>query len=402
MGMTQGRTLLSVLVGLVALLVGGGPAAAATPTTIRVSVNTASAQANKSSGTQLVAAGGRIVVFASAATNLVPNDSNGAADVFLRNTALGTTVRVSVSGTEGQARSPSFPVAVSEDGRFVLFNSRASNLAPGDTNGGQDAFLRDRGRGTTIRMKRSDGSQFPYGAEGMDVSDDGRYVTLVTARRGQLFVRLRDRTRQTAVLLEKDTSRCCAVIAGAQLSSTPLIASSGPFRIRVFDATGAIRSSIDMPSCDSFIDAARISGNGRYVAFVCNSINDGADAYVYDRTTLAATPLADTATTDTPRVCGLSNDGHYVAVISADALIPADANGQPDVYMVNRITHSMDRVSLRVDGSEIPLGAVCQNPATGSSLSSDGGAIGFTSSDPTVILSDTNGVNDVFLRSPLT
>ena len=219
------------------------PASAATPTTVRVSVGAASAQANKASGAQLVAAGGRIVVFQSGAANLIPRDTNGVADVFLRNTAAGTTVRVSVSGTERQANAKSEPVAVSDDGRFVLFNSYATNIGPGDTNHTSDVFLRDRQRGSTIRMKRSDGLQFSRGADGMDVSDDGRYVTLVTSRNFDLYLRLRDRVRHTSLLLAKDNYRH-GPFAGAQLSSAPLIASSAPSGIVVFDATGHVRSSV--------------------------------------------------------------------------------------------------------------------------------------------------------------
>src|SRR5207244_1338287 len=87
------------------------------------------------------------VAFSSDATNLVGRDTNGAADVFVHDRVIGTTKRVSVSSTGAQANDDSvsgFAPAISADGRFVAFSSDATNLVPGDTNGQTDVFVRDR------------------------------------------------------------------------------------------------------------------------------------------------------------------------------------------------------------------------------------------------------------------
>jgi hypothetical protein len=95
---------------------------------------------------------GRYVVYYCEANNLVPGDLNGAPDVLLRDRVNGTTELVSISttGVQGNARSE-YPF-ITDDGRFVVFDSLASTLVPGDTNGVHDVFVRDRVNGTTERV----------------------------------------------------------------------------------------------------------------------------------------------------------------------------------------------------------------------------------------------------------
>jgi Tol biopolymer transport system component len=84
------------------------------------------------------------VVFSSDATNLVPGDTNGHADIFVRDLKLGTTRRVSLAPNEAQADGDSYSPALSPDRRLVTFESDATNLVPGDTNGVTDVFVRAR------------------------------------------------------------------------------------------------------------------------------------------------------------------------------------------------------------------------------------------------------------------
>jgi archaellum component FlaF (FlaF/FlaG flagellin family) len=108
-----------------------------------------------------LSANGRFVVFRSAASNLVPNDTNRATDYFLRDLTKRSTTRISVSSDELQANGDSRqPVGVSQwtvsnDGRYVYFNSDASNLVPNDSNGAEDLFVRDTVLGTTRRVSVS-------------------------------------------------------------------------------------------------------------------------------------------------------------------------------------------------------------------------------------------------------
>src|SRR5262249_3071422 len=91
-----------------------------------------------------ISADGRYVVFVSAATDLVPGDTNAQTDIFVRDRSTGATQRVSVSSAGAQANSGSTSPAISADGRYVVFTSFATNLVAGDTNGLTDVFLRDR------------------------------------------------------------------------------------------------------------------------------------------------------------------------------------------------------------------------------------------------------------------
>ena len=115
----------------------------------RVSVAQDGAQANGESIYPTVSADGRFVVFHSNATNLVTGDINGKFDVFVRDRTAQTTTRVSVSSTGAEGNHPSQHGKISADGRYVAFESWATNLADSDTNGALDVFVRDLTLGTT-------------------------------------------------------------------------------------------------------------------------------------------------------------------------------------------------------------------------------------------------------------
>jgi hypothetical protein len=142
--------------------------------------------ANGPSAGPAISANGCVVAFYSDASNLIPGDTNGFRDVFVRDRCAQTTERVSVSSSGEQANRPSqaagFSVAISADGRFVAFASDASNLDESDTNNTTDIFVRDREAGTTTRVSKSAAgdsangpSQFP------SISDDGRFVVFQSA-----------------------------------------------------------------------------------------------------------------------------------------------------------------------------------------------------------------------------
>ena len=146
-------------------------------TTERLSLGLGGVQANDGSGAGGISSDGRYVVIGSAATNLVSGDTNGHSDVFLVDRQLGTTERVSLATDGGQGNGDSGGGPISADGRFVLFGSEATNLVPGDTNNADDLFLRDRLLGTTERVSiGSGGTQATGDSTGGSISDDGRYV----------------------------------------------------------------------------------------------------------------------------------------------------------------------------------------------------------------------------------
>jgi hypothetical protein len=178
-------------------------------TTERVSISSSGAQNNDpgaSSTSPDISADGRFVVFASTAVNLVPGDTNGVRDVFVRDRQTGTTERVSVAagGAQGDGPSPSngirggttFGPAISADGRFVVFDSSTTNLVSGDTNtcvnpgaysfttpgSCPDTFVHDRQAGTTERVSvDSAGAQANDASTDPAISGDGSVVAFFSA-----------------------------------------------------------------------------------------------------------------------------------------------------------------------------------------------------------------------------
>lgn len=152
------------LIGLSAVV--GGPAVAAGPV-----------QGNQASYEPSISADGRYVAYTSAATNLVAGDTNATLDVFVRDRTANTTTRVSVASSGAQGNGPSEQPSISEDGRYVAFTSFADNLVTRDTNSTYDVFVHDRLRRTTVRVSVSS-AETPGNDRSLRpaVSADGRYV----------------------------------------------------------------------------------------------------------------------------------------------------------------------------------------------------------------------------------
>ncbi len=147
-----------VLVSLlcVCLVVGLGPvvAGAAGGDTVRVGLGVAG-QGNDASFDPSVSADGRYMAFSSDATNLVVGDTNGRQDIFVQDRATGAVTRVSTATGGAQANGDSQEPQISADGRYVSFQSVATNLVAGDTNGVFDIFVHDRTTSSTTRVSVS-------------------------------------------------------------------------------------------------------------------------------------------------------------------------------------------------------------------------------------------------------
>ncbi len=150
-----------------------------TGTTQRVSIHSNGAQANDYSYRPAISADGRWITYHSRATNLVANDTNSEYDVFLFDRNTGTTQRVSIHSNGAQATGPSFAPVISADGRWITYSSEATNLVANDTNAAPDVFLFDRDTGTTQRVSvHSNGSQATGGRSSEPaISADGRWIT---------------------------------------------------------------------------------------------------------------------------------------------------------------------------------------------------------------------------------
>ncbi|MDQ1535490.1 MAG: hypothetical protein QOF28_3251 [Actinomycetota bacterium] len=301
----------------------------------RVSLDSAGGQAAGSSFSAAISADGRYVAFESFASNLVAGDTNDVPDVFVRDNVTGTTSRVSVSSAEGQGDDSSNSPAISADGRYVAFFSLASNLVAGDTNFEYDVFVRDTVAGTTSRASvnssgvEGNGSS-PYKPS---ISADGRYVAFGSF---------------ASNLVAGDTNDVLDVFVRDTVAGTTRRAS--------------VDSAEVQGNENSFHPA--ISASGRYVAFdsgatnlVPNDIN-GLNSDIFVRDTVAGTTAR--VSVDSAEVQG--NDGSYDAAISADGryvtfysgatnLVAGDTNGFSDVFVRDTIGGTTSRVT--VDSAEV-------------------------------------------------
>ena len=172
-----GRSLMAgALVASVALA--GGASAASGPDLLSVTTTGASANELSPQTTLSLSADGSKAVFVSASGSLVAGDTNGVKDVFLRNLDSGATRRVSVSSSEVQGDGASSNAMISADGRYVVFTSSATNLVAGDTNGVADVFVRDLATGATDRI--TDGNA-ASGDVPSSISADGSFVTFASS-----------------------------------------------------------------------------------------------------------------------------------------------------------------------------------------------------------------------------
>lgn len=184
---------------LIAIGAGGLLAAVSAMAAPAVADSPAGTPGNGASSQAAVSTTGRYVVFRSVATNLVSGDTNGKADIFIRDRVANTTKRVSVTSGGAQANADSSRPSVSWDGRYVVFLSAASNLVPGDTNGKVDAYRKDLATGRLVRINTSAaGAQANAAADTVRVSADGNRIVFATTasnlvagdnRPGDVFLR---------------------------------------------------------------------------------------------------------------------------------------------------------------------------------------------------------------------
>lgn len=150
--------------------------------TTRVSVGPGGLEATGTSYAPSISADGRYVAFHSSATNLVTGDTNNSWDVFVHDRQTGVTSRVSLSNTGAQATNHCAAPSISADGRYVAFHSNATNLVTGDTNGVWDIFVRDTLLGTTRRVSvNSAGIACNGNCADASISADGSVVAFTSA-----------------------------------------------------------------------------------------------------------------------------------------------------------------------------------------------------------------------------
>ena len=361
-------------------------------------------------------ADGRFLAFASVATTLLGpgNDTNGAIqDVFLFDTCIGATgctpgmtiVSVADDGTQGDGASNQ--PAISDNGRYVVFGSAATNLigVGNDTNGAADIFMRDTCAGaepscisSTIRV--SEGSAPDAPSSFPAVGGNGRYVAFMSSATNLIGA-------------GNDTNGLADIFLRDTCIGAPLTPACTPTTTRVSEATGGteVIGSSREPA---------VSADGRFVVFTSNaptlvgSDGNGADDIFLRDTCQGAgvgcTPTTERVSVDTvegdPSARSerpvISGNGRYVVFRSfATDLIVSDTNGITDIFLRDTCTGvpsgctpATTRVSVRNDGGEASAGGDSLEPV----VSRDGRFVAFRSFATDLVSGDTNLRSDIFVR----
>ncbi|MFF9774255.1 TolB family protein [Streptomyces sp. NPDC013978] len=398
-----------VLAGSCAAMLPANPAVATgdehRARTERISVTPEGTQANDFSDVGGISANGRYVAFDSSATNLVAGDSNGFSDIFVKDLRTGTIERVNVADDGTQADNESTTYSLSANGRYVAFSSYADNLAPGDTPDAQDVFVHDRLTGRTEVLVES-GTTWAQTYE-PSISANGRYVAFTSSRsdlvpgdtNGRGDVFVRDRWKKTVE------------------------------RISVAD---------DGSQTSGFSEGAAISADGTRIGFRTQFLLDGggdgdgegdgegkgdgqesarAEAsevrrpqaflfYVRDTRTGRTVQAAHTREGVSVAVRGaieLSPDGRYALYASEwPEIVPGDTNDKRDVFAKDLRTGATRRLTLAHDGSEPNDHSAGQVNQRGAALSADNRRVVFTSFADNLVPGDTNGDADAFVRDLVT
>jgi len=343
--------------------------------TERVSVSTGGVEGNAESTAPSISADGRYVAFQSNANNLVSGDGNARTDIFVRDRQSGTTERVSVDSAGVEGNSDSTKPSLSADGRYVAFVSYASNLVSGDTNGWGDIFVRDRQAGTTTRVSvDSAGAQVNGGSDTPSISGDGRYVgfqslaTNLVAGDGNgvadVFVHDRQtgatervsvdssgtegnaKSVNTALALSADGRYVAFTSDATNLVSSDSNAASDVF-VRDRQAATTKRVSVDSSGVqgNNTSNDASISADGKRVAFdsfatqlVAGDTNNAWDVFLRDLTAGTTTRMSLSVSgvqgNSDSLLSAVAGDGRCVALSSLSTnFVNLDSNGTYDVFV---------------------------------------------------------------------
>ena len=343
----------------------------------RVSVSSTEVEANGDSISPVydgVSEDGRFVVFESDATNLVTADGNGLRDVFVRDRLLGTTTRVSEAWSGGDATGISFYPSISEDGRWIAFTSDAPDLVVDDTNAAQDVFVYDRTTGQVSRVSMGwDGSEGNGDSRTPSISGDGRYVAF--------------RSSATNLVPGSMTVSKSIYVRDLQTGDNELVSETW----------------------DGFQESGgswypHISADGRHVAFISNSTdlvsfddNGVNDVFMRDLdlgvNSMIGVDIDGEAGNSNTGGFGISADGRYAGVSSnaTDLLPPGeDDNAVQDAFVRDLDLGVTERVSVSSSGEQADAGS---GPAT---LDGSGRFVAFHSESSNLVDGDVNVATDIF------
>ncbi len=403
--------------------------ASAQNTTTRVSVATAGTQATNISRLPAISADGRYVAFESEAANLVPGDTNGFTDVFVHDRQAGTTERVSLGPKGLQGNHISTHPSISADGRYVAFASHATTLVPGDTNGRQDVFVHDRHSGTTKRVSMSTwGIQLPGGnqtdghSRTATISRDGRFVVFQSGATNLVP----DDTNGQFNVFRVDVERLATVrvsvsSTGVQASGDSLAPSiSVDGRIIAFQSNAINLVSGDANGQDDVFvrnmqtgtttrvsvgpnglegnghsGLAKVSGDGRFITFASEAFNlvpgGGQGLFIHDRQGGVTSPLAVVGSVkgvfEGPHDAASNDNARYVCFTQ-----PNTSTGILELFVIDRQTQNKSRLDVATSG------AAGNSHGSQCAFNDDGTVVAFASTASNLVPGDTNGFGDIFVR----
>jgi len=352
-----------------------------------------------------ISADGRYVAFGSNATTLVVGDTNLAMDAFVHDMKTGDTTRVDVSSSNGQASQGIVAgLSMSADGRYVAFASASSDLVSGDTNGDADVFVRDQRNGTTVRASVSTAGAQGDGASGsgFSLSPTGRWLVfgsdatnLVSGDvNSQRDVFLRDLTKNTTSLISvrPDGSAVPLLGGNSDVPYGPGSAISADGRYVVFGSNSAllIPNDTNGNNSDWFV-RDRATGRTQRVSVA----SDGADRDIASTASASITPNGRLVVFRTAESLVAEDQGSCPTT-------PGSSEGDNDIYVHDMRTGAVDLISRSSSGAaafasaaDAPYG--CQNSAD-PSISDDGRIVVFDSNATNLVHGDTNKTYDVFVR----
>jgi Tol biopolymer transport system component len=371
--------------------------------TFLASVSSDEAQANRHSLQPSITAEGQWVAFATDASNLVPDDSNGVEDVFVRDIEAGNTVRVSLDTKGEQGNGDSNSPSISADGRFVAFVSEATNFIPGCSEfcGGPYVYVRDRdkdGNGifdesggvATVMVSVNDDGRFSAANDQPDISADGRFVAFVSNSDDLDPAKVSD--NDDVFVRDRDTD-IDGIYDEPGLVDTQLVS-------RATGAGGA-------PGNGDSVDPT-VSANGELVAFSSTATNLGSDSngvrdiYLRDRAASSTTRVSITTTEGQANGASVQPSmdaaGRFVAFATeATNMLPTpDANGTAwDVFIRDRVDGTTELASVSSNGVQ------GNGRSLDPDITADGRYIAFVSSASNLRRGDTNRAQDVYVRDQL-
>jgi len=340
----------------------------------RVSVNSLGKEGDRFSINPSISADGRFIAFESTATNLVVGETNNKSDVFVRDRLTEITTRISVNSTGNQGSFDAFNPAISADGRFVAFESNSTNLVADDTNNISDIFLHDRLNGTTTRISvGSTGQEGDRPSLNPSISADGRFVAF--------------------------ESNLTNLVAGDTNNNSDIFVHD----IQTNTTTGiSVDSTGNQGNIGSFNPS--ISADGSFVAFdsladnlVAADTNSTRDIFVHEIPTNTTTRVSVNSSQNQGNFGSISAvisaDGRFIAFESnASNLVAADTNGTSDIFVHDRLSNITSMASINSTGDR------ANRSSFKPSISADGRFVAFDSLADNLAAADTNGTNDIFVR----